>query len=283
MRMPVKLNKSFWPKLLTDLLPSANDPRRLCTGNIDGEDFSRATSTFKFGNTFKTTKHLRFPKTLQALKGMGFSNPPIILDVGASDGSTSLSVMESIDFKHYYLTDLNPEAFFQVHNGQSFFFDSNRDCILIVNKYFVIYTETQGALFPFGKFINILFSNRPIPEAKLKPIELINPEINKLHSKITVMKYNILHPWTETNVDVVLAANILNHSYFSVQQITSALMNFMNALNEGGRLVVVENRTDEQAAIYRLNQNQLFLEVEINGGVDIHDLVMDASAQLLRD
>jgi len=89
MKLPIKLNKNFWPKAITTLLPSVDDPRVLLVGDIHGEKFTKAISVFKFGTTFKTTENLRYPTTIRELKSLEYAAPPIVLDIGASDGITS--------------------------------------------------------------------------------------------------------------------------------------------------------------------------------------------------
>jgi hypothetical protein len=102
MRAPIKLNRSFWPKLLCRFLPSAADPRSICRSTISFTEFTQAVSVFKFGTTFKTSQKARFPLTIASLAELKFSSPPVILDVGASDGTTSLDVMQTLTFSDYF-------------------------------------------------------------------------------------------------------------------------------------------------------------------------------------
>ncbi|MCX6064370.1 MAG: hypothetical protein NT121_01230 [Chloroflexi bacterium] len=102
MRFPVKFNRSFW-RNIPKTLPSAADPRILCHGDVDEITFTRAVSTFKFGATFKSTQKARFPHSILELSHLEYGAKPIILDVGASDGSTSLDVMRAIPFEKYYV------------------------------------------------------------------------------------------------------------------------------------------------------------------------------------
>lgn len=121
MRFPVKLNRAFWSKTLTQILPSAADPRVLCLGKVDEETFTNAVSAFKFGTTFKSTQKARFPLTILELASLSYPQRPIVVDVGASDGITSLDLMQAIPFEKYYVTDLNIDVFYQTSGSATWF------------------------------------------------------------------------------------------------------------------------------------------------------------------
>ena len=276
MRMPIKLNERTWPRILTALIPSSDDPRGLIENGLHGEQFSKLISVFKFGNTFKTTKSLRFPATLETIASLQFETLPVVLDVGASDGMTSLDVIRRIPFKKYYVTDLNVDIFYDFRDGTYYFYDTNFDCILVTTKWFVVYSDIKGSLFPFGLLVKYFFSKSVSRKDNLIRLELINPEVKKLNGNVIIAKYDIFKRWTREKVDLVLVANLLNSRYFTNQQIINAVQNMIKALKEGGRLVIVENRGNEQGTIFRIEKRKIYDETNINGGTEIRNLILHA-------
>ena len=127
------------------------DPRILCSESILDSEFTNAVSTFRFNTTFKTTKKARFPLTVQELARLPYQNNPTTLDVGASDGITSLDIINLIPFEQYYVTDLNVEVFYKTTKNTTWFYDENGVCILLVTNKWVIYPDTGGAIYPFNK------------------------------------------------------------------------------------------------------------------------------------
>jgi len=274
MRMPIKLNRSYWSKTVTNLLPSSDDPRVLLGGEVSGEQFSRAISAFKFGNTYKTTENFRFPTTVKALASLSYQSPPIVLDVGASDGITSLHVLKNINYDKYYITDLNTEVLYEKQGGRCSFYDKDNNCILIVTKLFSIYSDLKNSIFPFNIIVKHLLSNKTSKNCKLRKIELINPDVKKTDGDIVIKNYDIFNKWEYGNVDLILAANVLNRCYFSDECIVKAIGNFVKTLNEGGRLVVVDSREVEKSTIFRVVNCRVEVEKDINGGTEIRDLVL---------
>jgi hypothetical protein len=287
MHAPIKLNRSFWPKLLCRFLPSAADPRSICRSNISFTEFTQAVSGFKFGTTFKTSQKARFPLTIASLAGLKFSSPPVILDVGASDGTTSLDVMQALAFSDYFVTDLNTEVLWRSETSRSgdsenltsgdvgiqsktFFYDPAGQPILLVTNKWVIYRDTVGAIAPFGALVRMLFAKAPAAGDHAGRILLINPALHTtVGGKILVRQYDIFRVWPFEKVDIIIAANILNKSYFSDAQLGQALQNLRAALNENGYLVIVDSRKTEKATIFQRSGRVV---TQIHGGTEIEEL-----------
>ena len=134
MRLPLKLNKQFWPFFLTRFIPAKQDPRILLSeqNHLDIKSFLRsfsdAISSFKFGTTFKTTSDKRHKRSDELLiryfkETNTDLNTLCFLDIGASDGITSYNLMEKLNFvfKSYYLTDYNLSVKY-IQTGKYLFF-----------------------------------------------------------------------------------------------------------------------------------------------------------------
>jgi hypothetical protein len=276
MRMPVKLNRAFWPKAISRILPSADDPRVLITNSANELVFTRAVSTFKFGSAFKSTGKKRFPLTLEKLAGLPFDRSPIVVDVGASDGITSMDIMKRISFRKYYVTDLNVETFYFVSGNYTFFYNPEGDCILAVTNYWIVYNDFLNAIFPFGSWARAFFYHAPLYKTGMTSIQLINPVLQeKRDLELVVEQYDVLKKWLHEKADLIIAGNILNRDYFSIPDLRKALKNLFEALSESGRLVIIDNRDIEKSTFFRLTNGKVEVEMKINNGTEIEPLIMD--------
>jgi SAM-dependent methyltransferase len=282
MRLPVKLNNAFWPGFLRQLIGQnlRTDPRILFRAEdaapnaADAKKVTEAISAMKFGTTFKTTADQRHRQADDLLLSDGVSPHEIILDIGASDGITSLNLIERLgsDFKTYFVTDYNlyTDAFRK--GNKVFFFDTEDRCILIAGPLFVFYPQDSN-------LVRKLFQ-RSIPrllQAKNsgKRITLIQPALKKQQAtdpRIQVERYNIFEAWTGKQPTVVKVANVLNAGYFPNEVIIQALRNLHQTLPPGGRLLIVENRQQIQAGLYRREENG-FAEISTVNTPDIHHLI----------
>ena len=289
MRAPLKLNRAFWPRALTALLPSAADPRVLSDTRITEREFTDAVSTLRFGKTYKTTRKSRFPRTIGYLSSLRFETAPIILDVGASDGIASLDVMTAVRHARYYVTDAHVSVFACARGETRYFYSANGECILVSDPAWIVYPDVEGAIPPFGaiarRFFRRVLSLGPAAES----IPLINPRLRTMpRGVLRIEQYDVLDPWPHEKADIVIAANILNRGYFSSASLSRALDNLVAALADGGRLALIENRpreahgTDpaqpesadevEQATIFRSCDGRLEIEHRIGAGSEIEAL-----------
>jgi hypothetical protein len=277
MRAPIKLNRDTWPAIMHSLVPSANDPRILLGDHIDETSFSRAVSSFKFGSKLKATQKDRFPLTIRALCELEFPRPPVVLDVGCSDGINSLDVMQLLAFTRYYATDLNAEAFCKMDNGRTYFYNLNGEPILIASKWWVIYSDVDGAIAPFGQIVSRILRKTPPMDREAVKIKLINPTLQKkLGDRVIFKRHDVLQPWTGERIDLALAANILNRCYFPDSHLAQAVINLGTTLNDGGYLTIIDNRKIEQSTIFQMNSGTAQVVRQINGGTEIEALALQA-------
>jgi hypothetical protein len=281
MRAPVKLNRTFWPRALTALLPSATDPRVLAGAGITESEFTDAVSTLRFGRTYKTTRESRFPRTIGYLASRRYAAPPVMLDVGASDGVTSLDVMNALRHARYYVTDAHVNVFSCARGNRRYFYAANGECILVTDSAWIVYPDVQHAVPPFGAIARRWFVRAPKLESGAERITLINPRLRAMGADtVRVEQYNVLDRWPGENADIVIAANILNRGYFSGVDLDRAIDNLVAALSSGGRLVLIDNRAtaggfdeSEQATVFRSCDGALEIEHRIGTGSEVEDLV----------
>jgi len=277
----IKLNKGYWQKKIPQLKYGVPDPLKIFSPNQ--AEFSEALTSFNFSGVFKTTKAGRHKQTQLFLKEQlnGFATAVSILDIGASDGSTSLDLVNLLQdgFSKYYVTDYNIRCTYVSYKGYTYFFNESNDCFLAVSQKFVCYPANRN-------LFNFLFG-RQLAAVKDQPRQellLINKDLQKKQQadqRIELMAYNVFEPWLKGKMDIVIAANLLNRAYFSDAQIELALRNCYAALNENGILVIIRNKlTDEgdeieKSTLYKKDTvaGELIKIHEINEGIEINSFV----------
>jgi hypothetical protein len=280
MLWPIKLNRTGWPRALAFLLPSATDPRGLTDENIDPLEFTRAVSALKFGGTFKTTGAGRHRLTDDFLANSYSGANPVILDIGASDGSTSLDLMQRIAFARYYVTDLYTEVFYGRYRGRIFFFDENGTCILSASKRFVIYNDCDDASMVSRLLVKIALRNAQRCSDDPLSISLFNPALRKYGARVRLVKHDILGSWKGEQVDLVVIGNLLNEVYFFDHQIADAVAKAACCCKPLGRIAIIDNRPDERATVFVVRDGRLKVEIRINGGAQAERIALSVDASL---
>ena len=257
------------PRMLID--------ENLCLSKDSHADYTSLISILRFGSTSKTTLDNRHAQTNEYLSKLDFlGKKPRVLDIGASDGITSLNLMRTLAFKFdkFYITDFNLEAVYTKRNGFYYLFNSNTgECVFIFNEIMAFKPNISKAIHRL--FLGTI--QKLQKEYKtLDKVTLLHPEvvaITKENKNIEVFQYDIFKEWAGEKVDIIKVANLLNRVYFSDEQITKAIENTKKALKNNGILCITHNMDKEYASIYKLTDDKLTLVHQINGGVIVQDLV----------
>jgi hypothetical protein len=284
MRLPIKLNKAGWPAIFGHLSFAFDDPRPIAAGecsDMPGIEYSRAISSLQFGVTFKTTRPGRHQHSNRYVAEIYRGARPVILDVGASDGSTSLDLVRMLgrDFQHYFVTDLNhaTRCGFDTH-GAAYFLNREGQCALRASRRFLAYSETSGAIFPMG-FLAARLLSKADKVVKWREALLIQPELVKLSSsdsRISILQYDMFTPWKERRPDLIKIANLLNPKYFSDAVMKQALEVQCSNLGIDGRLLVVSEDEDtgvERFSVFRKSRSGMVLEHKHDRGAKAAHLI----------
>src|SRR6202790_3563539 len=146
MKFPIKPNGAGWPSAISRRLAiTSEDPRLLANGLsvLSSTRLSAIISVLKFVTTFKTTSPGRHEHSNRYLLELYGSTRPTILDIGVSDGSTALDLLDALrdSFKHYFVTDLNLSVRCgEDGRGVVYFADRTDRCVLRVSKRWLVYT-----------------------------------------------------------------------------------------------------------------------------------------------
>jgi hypothetical protein len=197
---------------------------------------------------------------------------PVILDVGASDGSTSLDLIQVLrnNFAYYYITDLNLSVRCGIdRKGSVYFVDESGTCILRVTDHFLVYYNTSRAQFLLRMLARILLAKyRNVTE--WHDLVLIQPDLLKLagrDQRIAIERYDMFTPWTGPPPDLIKVANLLNSQYFSDANLKKALdVQCANLAPDGRLLLVSEDEDAEKFSVFRKTPAGMQLEWTHAGG-----------------
>lgn len=275
MRRPIRLNRSFCRSIWPGARRGCPDPRRLLDAGISDQEANEILITMKIHGVFKTTWSDRFPQTTRLLATRRPASAPVILDVGASDGSTSLSVMQTVPFARYYVTDRHVEARACTTRKGIFFCDDDAVPFMFANRFFVIYNESHDASRAQSDFVSNLFAGFDMAKCRdVRRVPLMNRALlPKIDGRVRLQRYDIFEPWPHEKADLVIAANILNRDYFADDRLAAALRNLRGAMQDHGMLAVIENRPAEQSNTFRLVDGRFVVEDQVGPGSDIRALV----------
>ncbi len=278
----IKLNKAYWQKKIPKLKYGVPDPLNVLSA--DNDKFSEALTTFNFFGVFKTTKAGRHRQTQLFIKSQLplIEQPVSLLDIGASDGSTSLDWITLMNgrLKKYYVTDYNIKCTYAQYKGYTYFFNDKNECFLAASRKFVFY--------PVNAWLFDLLFKKPLAAVKLLPkhdLLFINRDLQQKQqqdSRIEIMQYNIFEPWAREKTDMVIVGNLLNQAYFTDSQLELGIRNCYDALHDNGLLIIIRNSLNEngseneKSTIYKKDASAgtLIKIHAVNGGIEIDDLVL---------
>jgi hypothetical protein len=237
---------------------SFDDPRPLTRGLcvLSPAEFSVAVSRLQFGITFKTTRPGRHKQSDRLLLETYRGSKPVILDVGASDGSTSLDLIRALadHLTRYFVTDLNLSVRCGCdHRGVAYFLDQTGTCILRASKRFLAYSDVTGARAPLPFVAKRLLAGYQ-KVVDWRDVPLIQPDLLRLaasDNRVTVGRYDMFTPWDGHRPDVIKVANLLTSEYFPAVQMREALRVQCSNLAPNGRLLLVSE--DDDAGIERFS------------------------------
>ena len=220
------------------------DARRIeCSPEERGRLFSLAISYLNVGSTYKTTCGLRTKLADEAVLDIakGYESPRL-LEVGASDGSSALPLLEKRDeFGDIVLTDRH-NRFFEKKIPLGRIFLDTKKCVLGI-KVLCIYLNIASD-------VRLKFEN-------CFPIETVNPSLEHFHGLQRIECFDVFDEKRRRPVHLIKCANLLNCSYFSDKDILRAVDNMGRSLVDGGYLVVSQNNEKyaQGEAVFALKKN----------------------------
>ena len=147
---PIRLVQGGWPAPVERLLGRFvwADPR-VVTSDTTPERFREAMKAFHFGGTYKITGTNRHPEADDLLVSGVDTTGAAIVDIGASDGSTSADLAARLgDFASYTIADLYLEVSHVDVGRRTVFFDPKGQPVLVVGPRLLAWPEMSATVAP---------------------------------------------------------------------------------------------------------------------------------------
>ena len=215
------LRLRFSPAILKDALRHEVDTDEA------GRLFSLGISYINVGDTYKTTRSDRTFLTDNRLLSLAKTlNAPSLLEVGVSDGTSSLALLgKGNHFSRVLLTDKFSHFFERKFPFGSLYYDSESRLLGI--KFLCFY-------------INVALSKQH-DTSGLSRIETVNPLVVKFYGVGAIGYFDVFKAPLDEPVQLIKCSNVLNMSYFSKKHIIHGLFNLSRSLTENGYLIVSHN------------------------------------------
>jgi hypothetical protein len=275
-RLPVKPHRGAWPAIGPLARFVIADPRGI-EHPEDRELHAQAVSTLKARGTTKWTEPNRHPQA-DAFIASRADASAVILDVGASDGTTALDLIHRLGarFSSYFVTDLvTTLEVGHDDRGRAYFREPGSDVQMVVTPRWVAYRDTAGAVPPLGAVARRLLRGAAHVRS-WRRVDLAQPDLSELAARdprVHLAAYDVFTPWAGPRPAVVKIANLLNRAYFTDERIRSALQIQSSNVSEGGVLVLVDNRPDERFTAFERRDGRMVRVTEHAGGCDVAELV----------
>lgn len=243
MRLPIRPLRGRWPAWFERRAARFvwNDPRVILDEHTTPDAFTTAMNAFQVGPTIKITAKNRHPAAdMLLIDNLDLTNATIV-DIGASDGSTSLDLIRKLPaFKSYIIADLYLNITVVSFFRHEVFYDQNDECVLVCGPRCVAWPSRSRLVRLLYSPLSKLAARRPRDR---RTVLLLNPEVRALMAtddRVTYAVHDVFEPWLKPAPDVIKVANLLG-PYFSDEMIARALQALFEGLEEGGHLLMVDN------------------------------------------
>jgi hypothetical protein len=281
MRFPIKFKQESLPRSLRRIVPSIPHSAQLLREDLQGQAFTDAISAICIDGVWRTTckgRHSGSDKLL--LARIGERKELRILDVGISDGVTSLELAEKLNaqFSVFYGTDLHVSLkLVETEDGLVLYRPPEMACVMVVTRRLVVYNPPVRGINPLNRLAARICDKAPSVH-KSRSLSLLHPRLRsraEVDSRIQLMEWDIFRPWPREQIDVVRVANLLNPCYFSSEDLLRGVSNLFTATKEDGLIQVVETRSAEQSTLFRKFGNRLEVVSRLGPGCDVERLCLD--------
>lgn len=278
MRAPVRAVRGRWPRFLERRFSRLFrvDPRVLLDERPSAQDFRDAMSILHVGDTIKITgidRHVAADALL--LEHVDLDGASIV-DIGASDGSTSVELIaKAPQFASYVMADLYLQLDAVRVGSHVLFHDPDGTCVLVAGRRLLAWPS-------LSRVVRAVYAPL-ISRARGRggePVLLLGPaarELVRSDPRVTARVHDVFQPWPAPAPDVIKVANLLRRLYFSDADIVRALRALLESLGEGGHLLILDNPRiagiDLRAGLYRRDGGRFVAVAETPEAPEIADLL----------
>jgi len=277
------------PESLVSLAAHARDATR---ADIVNDVFSAALHEMRIGGTWKRTRRGRLQQTERVLGKLlaGADRRPVeLLDLGASDGITTLDLLNALKDRlggavRVVLAD---KSLWLVRFRRGCLVEyraSNGEPVLLkLGPFGLRLARQRQALAQGGDPLATLYLRATTFRSRFREsgrISLLNPALQAEPTIVPIeMDLLIERPELTGKFDAVRASNVLNLSYFTREELRVAVGNIFGLLRAGGCLVVSRNDDDpaggesERGTAWQKEENRFVPRDSFGGGSEIADIV----------
>ncbi|WP_369963978.1 hypothetical protein [Leifsonia sp. EB34] len=283
-QLPVRFVRGGWPRFVERLLGRFfwADPSVVVRDDAPPEQFRQAMAAFDAGRTIKITGTRRHAAADALLIEHVDLTGATIVDLGASDGSTSVNLVRAIPqrFAAFVIADLYLTMSCRTLRRHRLFYDPQGVCVLVVGRRWVSWPSRSRLVRLLDAPMIRRAEGRPARE-----VLLLNPETRALlasDDRIRCEVHDAFEPWPEPHPDVIKVANLLRRLYFSDDEIVRGLRAIHASLDDGGHLLMVDNpraNVRPRAGLYRRTPSG-FAEVAIvEAEPEVHALILGLTVE----
>ena len=280
---PIRLVQGGWPAFVERLLGRYvwADPR-VVTSDTTPQRFREAMKAFHLGGTYKITGTNRHPEADDLLVSRVTTDRADIVDIGASDGSTSADLAARLGaFATYTIADLYLEVSHVDVGHRTVFFDPKEQPVLIVGPRLLAWPEMSPVV---GRLYRRTIRRATKDRDQRTTIPLLNPTVRQVmrdDPRMRARTHDVFTVWP-VPVDVIKVANLLRRLYFSDDRLLEGLRSIHASLVEGGHFLLVDNPRiagiDERGGLYRKEGGGFVTVAETPHQPEIADLVARVGA-----
>ncbi|WP_370894339.1 hypothetical protein [Janibacter sp. GXQ6167] len=255
----------------------------------DPERFRAAMNAIHVGGTYKITGSDRHRPVDDLLLDAVDLTGAHIVDIGASDGSTSADLIDRMpaDFGAFTICDkyLALDARWVGRRMVLTYPDSSQP-VLIAGPRFLSWPEQSRAVAALTRRI----AERAVGRSATS-VSLLGPAAQSriaADPRVTAQTHDVFEPWPgPTAPHVIKVANLLRRLYFSDDQIVRALNAILASLPDGGHLLILDNPRIEgiqiRGGLFRKDEGRFVTVSTTAHAPEVIDLVLGDAVRTAAD
>ena len=245
---------------------------------------------FRIGETFKITGQDRHAVADALLvESVPLTDSTTIVDIGASDGSTSVDLIGRLPkFGAYVIADVSLFLTAVTVGRSVLFYDQEGQCILVVGKRLVAWPTLSR---PIHLLCQPLIRRADRRREERREVLMLNPAVRALQAtdpRVGYRVHDVFQPWDgPERPDVIKVANLLRRLYFDDQTLQRGVQAILQSLPEGGHLLIVDNPRAKgvgpRAGVYQRVRGRFVPVAQTAEGPEIADLIEAVGSDALED
>jgi hypothetical protein len=254
-------------------------------------DFSEIVSSIRIGRTHKLTRPSRLQEVTSVLCGhLSRADREALdfLDVGASDGITSLETLRTLRKQlgsPVRVCALDPFVRLLKYRAGAIveYRAPNQSPVMVrIGPIGLQLSSLDSSRDPISRFLGAWYARCAALRQRMRLVEtisLIHPMVAK-EPDILVLEQDILRhdPGLRLRFDVARASNVLNYSYFSRAQIADAIAHLHAYLRPHGLLLISRSSSSDSGerdhgSIWRKDDDRFVHVQSIGTGAEVRDQV----------